>query len=90
MSKKIKYIPVKSINVPNGGLQMPPPSITSETPVYSTYTGNLIGYGPIPKGTLCDAPVTERNYGKPYHVVVYNPLNESYMAHYYRGNFNLF
>jgi hypothetical protein len=50
--------------------------------VYSSYTGNLICYGSIPYGTICDAPYGDPHYGKPYHVVEYNEVNNSYMAHY--------
>lgn len=78
------YVPVFNLNVPGGGLQGPPMSISQSTPVYSSYTGDLIGNGPIAKGTPNDAPIGHKNYGKPFHVVEYNPANDTYMAH-YRG-----
>lgn len=79
-------VPIVSINAPNAGIQQPV-TITSTTPVHSSYTGNLIGYGNIPVGTRCDALPSQRNYGRDYHVIVHNPANGSYMAHY---NTNIF
>ncbi len=42
-----KYIKCFPINSPNGGPQQPPMIIPKDQPVYSDYTGELIGYGPI-------------------------------------------
>jgi hypothetical protein len=58
-----RYIPAKNLNVPNGGLPTPV-YITPTTPVYSSYTSELIGYGPIKYGVKCDAPREDPNYGK--------------------------
>ena len=77
---KTNYIPCKSLNVPGGGLQQSV-SISSDTPVYSTYTGELVSMGPIPYGTKCDAPIGDPNHGKFFHVIEFNPANNSYMAH---------
>jgi hypothetical protein len=77
-----KNIPVFNINVPYGGPQ-PAAFVTSDTPIFSSYTGNLIGYGPIGWGTPNDAPIGNHNYGKPFHVIEFNPSNNSYMAHGY-------
>lgn len=75
------YIPVYSLNVPNGGV----PGkvfISPNTPVYSSYTGELIGYGQIPRNSIMtDAPFGHSRHGKPFHVVVKNPVNDTYMAH---------
>lgn len=73
-------IPVFNLNVPGGGNQAPV-KILSDTPVYSSYTGEKISTGPIAKGTICDAPKSSPNYGKPFHVVEYNPANNTFMAH---------
>jgi len=73
-------LPIFSLNVPGGGPQQPV-SMTNTTPVYSSYTGNLIGYGPMNYGVKTDAPVGHPNYGTNYHVIEYNPANKSYMAH---------
>jgi len=77
-----KNIPVHNINVPNGGTAQFAPPITDSTPVYSSYTGNLVGYGGVAYGTRCDAQVGQVNYGKDYHAVIYNPANDTYMAHF--------
>jgi hypothetical protein len=74
------YIPVHDLNAPHGGPQQPA-SVGNNQPVYSSYTGNLVGYGPIPKGTQSDAPPGNPNHAKPYHVIVLNPANQSYMSH---------
>lgn len=74
-------VPVFNLNVPGGGSQKPPPVIQSNTPIYSSYTGNFITYGPLQKGVMTDAPMGNPNYGKPFHVVEYNPCNDTYMAH---------
>lgn len=55
--------------------------INQDTPVYSSYTGNLIGNGPLTYGIPTDAPKGYPNYGTNYHVIEYNPANNSYMAH---------
>ena len=75
-----QYVPCFSLNVPNGGPQQPV-GITKETPIYSSYTGRLIGYGPLKFGTPTDAPIGHKNHGTDFHVVEYNPCNGSYMAH---------
>jgi hypothetical protein len=56
------------VNEPNGGPQRPI-TLPSDKPIYSTYTGNLVGYGTISKGTMSDAPEGHPNHGKPFHVV---------------------
>jgi hypothetical protein len=78
MSKKT--VPVHNLNVPNGGPQNPI-TIPSNAPVHSSYTGNLLGYGPQPTGVKCDAPRGHPNYGKDFHVIEYNPANNSWMEH---------
>ena len=82
MSNNNGFIPVFPIGIPNTGIPALPPPITQDTPVYSAYTTNLIGYGPIPWGTPNDAPVGNKQHGGIYHGIVYNPCNNSYMAHY--------
>lgn len=77
MSKKL---PVYTINVPNGGTQRPV-NIPTNAPIYSSYTGNLVGHGSQYCGTLCDAPKGHANHGKNFHVVVNNPANGSWMIH---------
>ena len=79
---KSNFIPVHNLNVPNGGPQTPV-TITTSTPVYSSYTGNLIGHGPISFGTPTDAPIGHPNHGTNFHVVEFNPANNSFMAHDY-------
>ena len=70
------------MNVPGGGPQGSPIIIPDNQPVYSSYTGELIGYGPTGRGVISDAPIGHPNYGKDFHVVEYNEVNGSYMAHY--------
>jgi hypothetical protein len=50
--------------------------VPPDAPVYSDYTGNLVGYGPIPFGILSDAPVGHKNYGKNYHGIIVNGAGE--------------
>lgn len=73
-------LPVYTINVPNGGMQRPI-TIPANAPVHSSYTGNLVGYGPQSFGTHCDAPRGHANFGKKYHVIINNPANGSWMMH---------
>lgn len=75
-----KNIPVFNLNVPGGGLQQPA-HISPDTKIYSSYTSELVAIGNIPKGTICDAPIGNKNYGKPFHVIEYNPANHTYMTH---------
>jgi hypothetical protein len=84
------FIPVFNLNVPNGGNQSSAPIITANTPIYSSYTGNLVSYGNVQKGTISDAPIGNANYGKPYHVIEYNSANNSYMMHRSKGTSNNF
>lgn len=77
-----KFLPVYNINIPGGGMQTPI-SIPSGAPIYSSYTGELITYGPVARGIINDAPIGHPNYNKPFHVVEYNPVNQSFMAHGY-------
>lgn len=75
-------IPIHNLNVPNGGLQQPAP-FSSTTPVYSSYTGNLIGKGPIQTGKVkTDVTAGHSAYDKTFNVIVYNPANNSHMAYY--------
>ncbi len=73
------YIPVINLGSP-GAYYQPAPPVTQNTPVYSTFTGHQIGYGPIPVGTRNDAPQGHYGYGQNYHTVMYNPANGAHMA----------
>jgi hypothetical protein len=74
-------IPVYDMNEPNAGPQKPA-IISNDTPVYSCYTGKLIGYGSIKKYSIkTDAPFGSPNYDKYFHVIQYNPANGSWMSH---------
>lgn len=73
-------IPVFNLNMPGGSSYPPQTQPTSNTPVYSAQTGNLIGYGPIPFGTSTDAPSGHPKYGKNFDVIEYNSANNTYMA----------
>ena len=81
MSKNTKTVPVFDLNVPNGGMQKKI-NIPSDAPVYSSYTGEKVGNGPLAKGTICDAPPSHPNHGKPFHVIEHNPVNNTWMAHF--------
>lgn len=54
--------------------------IPDDAPVYSDYTGNLIGYGPVPWGTMSDAPVGHKMHDKIFHGVILNGVGE-YRVH---------
>jgi hypothetical protein len=43
--------------------------LPATTPIYSAYTGNLIAYGSIPNGTICDAPPEFTQNGLPFRVI---------------------
>ncbi|ADO18473.1 hypothetical protein [Acanthamoeba castellanii mimivirus] len=77
MSKKL---PLYSIGVPGQSVQ-PPPPISPKQPIFSSYTNKLIGYGHLTNDILCDAPPEHNRYKKNFHVIVYNPANDTYMAH---------
>lgn len=78
--KEKKYIPVHSINLPNGGPQKTC-DVAEDTPIYSSITGEFIQNGPIKVDTPNDAPVGHPNHGGKYHVIIKNPTNGSFMAH---------
>jgi hypothetical protein len=79
-------IPVKDLNVPDGGYQKQI-TLTCDTPIYSSYTGKLVSHGGIPWGTISDAPSWNENYKKAFHVIEFNPANSSFMVHNYMGTF---
>ena len=74
-----KNIPVYNVNKPNGGPQQPA-FIAPDQRIFSSSTGNLVSIGPIPYGTMGDAPAWHPNYGKPFHVVEVDQ-NGDYMTH---------
>lgn len=80
-----KFIPNYSTNVPYRGIQKPV-SIGEDEPVYSSYTGEKIGYGPIPYGVPTDAAEGQSGFGKNYHVIVLNSANGKWMAHDYQDD----
>ncbi|AYV82148.1 MAG: hypothetical protein Homavirus11_4 [Homavirus sp.] len=78
----MSYLPLKNIGEPNGvSPTPPPPPITPTTPIYSSYTQQFVQFGQILKGTISDDLPGGKNHNKPFHVVEYNPANESYMVH---------
>lgn len=77
-------IPVHPFNYPGGGIPGPAPPVTPSTPVYSNYTGELIGYGPIAKGTPNDAPSGNPQYNGPFHVIQYDVKSCNFIAHGHR------
>lgn len=74
---KLKYIPVYNIDDANGKIFTVPDDI----PVYSMYSGGLIGYGDILWGTLNDAPFGHKKYGKKFYLIAYNPEYNTWIAH---------
>lgn len=74
----MSFIPCYNLGAPGipGGLIQ----ITPNTPIYSSYTGDLIGYGSIPIGTICDAPRNNQKYNQPFHVIE-KDSNGNFMAH---------
>lgn len=82
MSKKNNKLDLAfNLNRPGGGPQGPPIKINDDDPIYSSYTGDLICYGGIPRGTITDAPKGDANYGKPFHAIERNPIDGSLMAY---------
>jgi hypothetical protein len=80
-----KFIPVFDRNSPNAGSPQPV-IISPDTPVYSAYTSNLIGYGPIKWNTPNDAPEGNKQYKGTYHGIIYTKIDNTYMAHRCTGN----
>src|SRR3989338_1842808 len=78
-----KFIPCYEIPLPNSNIQKSQITIKNDEPVYSCYTSQLIGYGPIPYGTKTDALPIHNGYGKDYHVVelIYGKNGQYYSAH---------
>lgn len=79
MHASSSFIPAYDLNEPNGGPQRPV-TVMPKQKIYSSYTGNLIGIGPIPKGTITDAPPGNPFYKKPFHVIEVNRKGQ-YMMH---------
>ena len=64
-----KTLPVFNIGMPG------------DASVYSSYSRELVGYGPMPYGMPNDALPWQNNYGKDFHVIEYNPCNDTFMMH---------
>lgn len=75
-----EYLTVYNLNVPGGGVQKSI-TVSPSTKVYSSYTGEHVWIGPMPKNIKTDVPFLHPNHGKNYHVIEYNPANTSYMVH---------
>ena len=54
--------------------------VNANTPVFSSYTGQLISYGPVKVGTISDAPIGNPNHNKPFHVIEIDS-NGNHMMH---------
>ncbi|AQN67972.1 hypothetical protein [Saudi moumouvirus] len=74
---KLKYIPAYNIDGTNTEIL----SVPDDIPVYSMYTGNIIGFGNILWGTLTDAPIGHKKHGEKFYVIVYNPEYNMWLAH---------
>ena len=81
--EKKGFVPVHNKNVPHGGIPKVPP-FSQKTHIYSSYTGELVGHGPIPWGTISDAPIGHKRHNLPYHGIIYDPCDDSFMIHGYR------
>ncbi len=73
-------VPVYAVNSPGAGVQQPVVMHT-DTPIYSSYTSEFVGYGHVPKGTPGDAPYGHPNYGKNFHVIQHVASERIYMIH---------
>jgi len=61
-------VPAFNLGYPGCGPQQPliiPPT----QKIFSSYTGKYVGMGGVPFGTICDAPLGDPKYGKPFHVI---------------------
>lgn len=61
-------VPVYPLGYPGSGPQQPI-TLRPDQPIYSSYTGKQVGIGGMPHGVICDAPLGNPKYGKPYHVI---------------------
>lgn len=83
-SERKCYVPCYRPGVGNG--ISTEETVPDGTPVYSEYTGNIVGYGQIPCGMMSDAPEGHRNHGKKFHVININGAGEHRL---HREHFNL-
>ena len=79
--KSTKYIPIHCDNTPYAGPQKTA-TIKPNQPVYSNYTSELVGYGPIPYGVPNDAPQGNPNYKKTFQAINVD-IYGNYMVHRY-------
>lgn len=75
------FIPAHSLGVPGGNCQSHSMMISSNTPVYSSYTGNFIQNGPLGRNVPNDAPPGDINYGKNWSNTVFNECNNTCIAY---------
>jgi hypothetical protein len=73
------YVPVRTTYVPGGG-PVGPLFVPSDAPVYSSYTGKLLGFGPPCEGTPSDGP-----NGGYFKYVKHNPDTKTFGASGYGG-----
>ncbi|AEX62042.1 hypothetical protein CE11_01062 [Megavirus courdo11] len=73
-----KYVPVYDIFYcdKNDSLTVP-----ENEPVYSMYTGNIIGFGPIDINTMTDVGPEHPKYGIAFFVIAHDPINYTWVAH---------
>jgi hypothetical protein len=72
----IKTFSTGEVGIPGGNSLRISPS----TPIYSSYTGEIIGYGCIQYNTSTDV-ATGNGVGKVYHAVECNPITGTCLAH---------
>nr|WBF70299.1 hypothetical protein [Megavirus caiporensis] len=75
---KNKHIPVYDIYYcdKNDLLTVP-----KNEPVYSMYTGNIIGFGPIDINIMTDVDPEHPKYGITFFVIAHDPINYTWVAH---------
>lgn len=60
-------------------------TIPPNEPVYSVYSGEVVGYGGVPVGTPGDAPPGHANFGKNFHAIQF--YNGAFMTHGFNNRF---
>jgi hypothetical protein len=75
----LNTLPIYNPNISNSGPQKPI-SISNTTQTYSSHTENFIGRGPFSHGIKTNPTKSHYKNGLDYHVIEFNPVNNSYIA----------
>lgn len=80
MFGKMEYVPCHTMDHVAKGVKSHTCVVPPDTPVYSTYTHDIKGYGQQKYGMLSDDPMSDKEHPAIFHAIVKNNYGE-YIIH---------